>query len=99
MGAWVGRVAGVILTLPTSLTWSGEHPIVTFGNVDSADLALPFWSQTLERCGGVTRLQPLDALALDDDAMNLSGSILHLTRCGSTLVARQLRAVARTAVL
>ena len=99
IGARFGRVSTVILTLPIALTWNGDHPIVTFGTVDSADLKLPFWSDTLARCQSVTGLQPLDAFALDDSALTLSGSILHLTRCGSTLVARQLGAVTRTAVL
>lgn len=87
------------LELPFELVWSGAGPTVTMGRV-SADImaAEPFWEHALAK-GRRTRLVALDACDADGDPAWLAGSIHHMTRCGSTLMLRQLGAIDRIACI
>jgi hypothetical protein len=77
------------VVLPRNLIWSGTAPLVVFVEVDVRHLFLPFWSQTLDRAQRVVGMAPLDALEPDKTDLSLAGAIHHMSRCGSTLVARQ----------
>lgn len=87
------------LELPLELVWSGAGPTVTMGRVPAEIVAAePFWEHALAR-GKRTRLVALDACDADGDPAWLAGSIHHMTRCGSTLMLRQLGAIDRVACI
>ena len=86
---------GRALVVPTSLTWRGDDPIVTFGEAPREALALPFWAQTVAAARPVG-IASLDSLAPKADQARIAGFIFHMTRCGSTLAARQFSALPRT---
>jgi hypothetical protein len=77
------------VVLPRNLIWSGNSPLIVFVEVETRHLFLPFWSQTLDRGQRVVGMAPLDALEADTTDLSLDGAIHHMSRCGSTLVARQ----------
>ena len=78
------------VVLPRNLIWSGTAPLIVFVEVEARHLSLPFWSQTMDRGHRVAGMAPLDALEADTMDLGLAGAIHHMSRCGSTLVARQL---------
>lgn len=84
-----------MLVVPTALVWRGEQPIVAFGELNGGDLSLPFWSQIVERARNIA-IAPLDSLAPQGDGVRIAGCIFHMTRCGSTLAARQFSALPHT---
>ncbi len=81
------------VVLPRNLIWSGSVPVVVFVEVEARHLFLPFWAQTLDRGHRIAGMAPLDAVAADLTDLRLAGAIHHMSRCGSTLVARQFAAL------
>ena len=87
------------LELPFAIVWSPAGPIVTMGRVPAEAIAAePFWEHALAR-GRATRLVPLDTCDANGDPSWLAGSIHHMTRCGSTLLLRQVGAIDRVACI
>ncbi len=81
------------LELPFELVWSAAGPVVTMVRVPTRRMTWgPFWQQALAETPR-TRLVALDACDASADPGWLVGAVHHMTRCGSTLLMRQLGAI------
>jgi hypothetical protein len=85
---------------PLALDLSGPTPSVVWGDLGTVQFTDPFFDDTIARWAARGAQAPtvrtdLDALVELDRAPSLdpSGLIFHLSRCGSTLIARLLRQV------
>lgn len=63
------------------------------GRIDLRRLTGPFWYADIERHATVEALVPLDSVTIDTGRLGLIGALHHMTRCGSTLVMRQISAI------
>lgn len=94
---------------PIRLTWDGGgRPAVDWCHTEGITFTEPFFAQTVDRCLAhpfrvlFRQSTDLDALcrAVDDQpGLPPAGFVFHLSRCGSTLVAQMLAAVAEHVVL
>ena len=91
---------------PIRFDFSGPSPVVDWADLSAERFVEPFFDQTVARWASGPRARPLvrtglDALvALDcEPSLEPSGMIFHLSRCGSTLVARLLGSLAGVVVL
>ena len=75
------------------IVWAGAVPLVAMGRIDLKRVTGPFWYADVFRYAAVEQLVPLDSIDIDIDALGLIGTVHHMTRCGSTLVMRQISAV------
>ena len=92
---------------PIRLTWQAGEPVVDWCHTEGVAFDEPFFAETVDRClRHPFRLlfrhrTDLDALcrAVDDQpGLPPAGFVFHMSRCGSTLVARALAAVPAHAV-
>lgn len=91
---------------PVRLDFSGPAPAVYWADLSAEHFVEPFFDQTVARWASGQRARPLvktglEALvALDSEpSLELAGMIFHLSRCGSTLVARLLGTLPGVVVL
>ncbi len=75
------------------IVWVGAVPLVAMGRIDLRLMNGAFWYDDVSRHAVVEQLVPLDSIAIDIDALGLIGAVHHMTRCGSTLIMRQISAV------
>jgi len=85
--------------LPTRLRHTETGPVVDWCEVPDGAMTGPFFDPSARCRTAGNRSSALDALAADDSAPLPSGLIFHVSRCGSTLFARQLAAVPGSRVL
>ncbi|HQV03268.1 MULTISPECIES: hypothetical protein [unclassified Novosphingobium] len=86
------------LTVPVSLRWLGDKPLVAMARIDVAALDRTFWDECTKGAR-VHEIVALDDMAIVPNRPRLSGQIFHMTRCGSTALLKQFAALDRTAVL
>jgi hypothetical protein len=88
------------LTVPGSIVWRGESPVIAFGTLGSDLMDQPFLDQQLAGMR-ITALRPLDQIEVEDDGgdLGLAGAVFHMSRCGSTLLCRQFDALEGVAAL
>ncbi len=75
------------------IVWAGAVPLVAMGRIDIRRVTGPFWYADVSRYATVEQLVPLDSIAINIDTLGLIGAVHHMTRCGSTLIMRQISAV------
>jgi len=80
--------------LPLSLRWHGQIPLVSLGTVPLAAFARPFIDDAFS-AARITGFEALDALSDAPGRLSIAGAIHHMSRCGSTLMCRQLSALPR----
>lgn len=87
--------------IPAGVSWREGRPVVSLAHLGERRLVEPFFEQTIDVCkrspGALPpRELPLDELgALVDaaPALPLAGIVLHVSRCGSTLLSQMLAAM------
>jgi hypothetical protein len=94
---------------PIRLTWHGDgRPAVDWCHTEGITFTEPFFAQTVDRCLAhpfrvlfrqSTDLDTLCRAVEDQPGQPPAGFVFHLSRCGSTLVAQMLAAVAEHVVL
>lgn len=88
------------LTVPGSIVWKGQAPVIAFGTIGADLMEQPFLHQQLAGMR-ISALRPLDQIEVSDDGgdLGLAGAVFHMTRCGSTLLCRQFDALDGVAAL
>ncbi len=81
------------MRVPVRIVWAGTVPLLAMGRIDLRRLSGPFWYADVERHAAVESLAPLDSVETATDCLGLIGALHHMTRCGSTLVMRQISAI------
>ena len=81
--------------VPGNVIWNGAQAIVELRRIAAADLDLAFWDDIIAK-GTVIGFASLDSLVAATVRPALRGGIFHTYRCGSTLLCRQLSAIAGT---
>jgi hypothetical protein len=95
------RLAGWV---PIRIGWRASGPFVDWCHLGGTRFAEPFFEQTIERClrNPATLVfrheTPIEVLA-DWPVTEPGGFILHMSRCGSTLLAQMLAALPRNVVI
>jgi hypothetical protein len=92
--------------VPAQIRWTAAGPLVDWCHLGELRFSDPFFVQTINRAMGhpfnllFRHSTPLEALA-EPAAFELrpAGLIFHMTRCGSTLVARMLASLSGNVVL
>ena len=91
---------------PIRFDFSGSVPVVDWADLTTERFVEPFFDQTVARWMSGPQVKPLvrtglDALLALDSEPSLvpAGMIFHLSRCGSTLVSRQLSTIPGVVVL
>lgn len=86
---------------PVALSLDSPRPSIDWGDLGAMRFAEPFFDQTIARWAGgdpPPRLVRTDVEALEaldhSPSLEPSGFIFHMSRCGSTLLARLLRQIA-----
>jgi hypothetical protein len=94
------ELADLATWTPIRFDFSGSVPTVDWADLSQERFIDPFFDQTVARWMSGSRVKPLvrtglDALVALDSEPSLvpAGMIFHLSRCGSTLVSRQLRTI------
>lgn len=80
------------LDLPVDLLWDRDEPVVVFGRCPVAAFVHPFWDDVAQRRKKVTGIVPLDRLPPIAGRLPIVGGVHHMSRCGSTLIMRQVSA-------
>jgi hypothetical protein len=100
------ELADLVLWTPIRFDFSGPVPAVDWADLSAERFTEPFFDQTVARWATGPHARPLvrtglDALlALDSErSLEPAGIILHLSRCGSTLVSRLLGTLPGVVVL
>jgi hypothetical protein len=87
---------------PIRVGWGSDRPVVDWCLTRGVPFAEPFFDQTVEECfrdpcrllfRRSTGMEELRRFAVDHPGLPPAGFIFHMSRCGSTLVARMLAAV------
>ena len=86
-----GRLSDV--QVPVRIVWAGQVPLLAMGRIDPRRLSGPFWYADVDRHARIEALVPLDSVETDTGRLGLIGGVHHMTRCGSTLVMRQISAI------
>ena len=86
-----GRLS--VVRVPVRIVWAGEMPLLALGRIDPRRLTGPFWYADVGRHATVDALVPLDSVEADTGRLGLIGGLHHMTRCGSTLVMRQISSI------
>jgi len=86
------------LDVPGNVIWHGDQAIVELRRIVAADLDLAFWDEIVSK-GEVIGFASLDSPVEAAPRPVLRGGIFHTYRCGSTLLCRQLSAIAGTYAL
>jgi gluconate kinase len=90
---------------PIRIQWNGPEPLVEWCYTGETTFTDPFFDQTVEWCLRrpfsllFRHLTGMDALIEPGTVRPPSGFVLHMSRCGSTLVAQMLAAVPGTVVM
>jgi hypothetical protein len=94
--------------VPIRFCWHEGRPVLDWCRLDSRRFTEPFFDETVSACLRrpfnrlFRRLTPIDTLLEWQErspGLPPSGFAFHMSRCGSTLVARMLAAVPRHVVL
>lgn len=94
--------------LPVSFRWEHAGPAIEWCHTGGLRLEAPFFDQSVQALmrhpfnqlfRRVTPLDAMEAFAQDPGAARPAGFIFHMSRCGSTLVARMLGALPQSIVL
>ncbi len=81
------------IVVPRQIVWAGRVPLLAWARIDSDRLDASFWYDAVRSHGIVARIEPLDRLIDAAPEPGLVGTIYPMSRCGSTLVVRQISAV------
>lgn len=93
---------------PIRIAHDGRRPVVDWCHTAGVDFDDPFFDQTIERClrhpfrllfRRTTSLEALVERAAVAPGLAPSGFVLHMSRCGSTLITSMFAALASTLVL
>ncbi len=90
--------SGTSFVVPYEIVWYGGRPAVSFASVTAEELNAPLWHVTIQR-RQLVALRSLDEIAFDAANVPLKGMIHHMGRCGSTLISKQLSALANVYTL
>ncbi len=83
----------VLGDVPARIVWQGRNPVVELRRIETAALQRAFWDEVWADAP-VSGIVPLDQLPEPAGQSALRGGIFHTYRCGSTLLCRQLSAIA-----
>lgn len=87
------------LIVPRDILWHAGVPLVGLVEIDPSHLTRPFWSDIAHPGLRPVAVRPLDRVDFGDGPLGLDGGIFHMSRCGSTLMARQFAALPNTVAL
>lgn len=94
--------------IPMRIDWQGSRPMVDWGYLGARRFSDPFFAQTIHPCvrhpadllfRHQTPLDRLGEITAGIDSVRPTGFILHMSRCGSTLVSQMLAALPQNVVL
>lgn len=94
--------------VPSCVHWKGAEPWVDWCYLGERRFEEPFFSHTIEACLAApanllfrhqTPINKLEELFLSDPGLEPGGFIFHMSRCGSTLLARMLQSLPTSLVL
>jgi hypothetical protein len=93
---------------PIRIAWRDGRPVVDWCHTKGVDFTEPFFAETVQRCLGhpfrllfrhETTIERVGRHVAEHPGLAPAGFVFHMSRCGSTLVAQMLAAVADHLVL
>ncbi|MBK8374614.1 MAG: hypothetical protein IPN50_14410 [Sphingomonadales bacterium] len=91
----MGETVNQILTIPYELVWRDETPLVVLAEISDDKIHTTFWGTALDKYARRSAILPLDDVVLNGNERKFTGSIHHITRCGSTSLLQQIGALDR----
>ncbi len=94
--------------IPVAVKWVGAQAHIDWAFVSDTQFTASFFDETIQQCmqrplnlafRPKTNVEALYAFAQSQDCLEPSAFIFHMSRCGSTLLAQMLAAVAQNLVL